>query len=61
MSQRVFISYSSKDRGLVSRIANDLRAIGADVWWDKREMKVGDSLNKKIQEGIGQAGWFCIN
>src|SRR5712671_4929946 len=60
VSQIVFISYSSKDRALVSRIANDLRAIGANVWWDKWEMKVGDSLNKKIQEGIGQAGWFCI-
>ena len=59
-NKRLFISYSSKDREFVSRIASDLKSYGVDVWWDKWEMKVGDSINKKIQEGISSAGWLAV-
>ncbi len=60
MSKQLFISYSSKDREFVSRLASDLRALGISVWWDKWEMKVGDSLSRKIQDGIAQAGWLAV-
>jgi len=60
MSKHLFISYSSKDREFVSRLATDLRSLGIYVWWDRWEMRVGDSLNRKIQEGIAQAGWLAI-
>jgi hypothetical protein len=33
---------------------------GFDVWWDKWEMKVGDSLHHKISEGITDASYFAI-
>jgi FOG: HEAT repeat len=56
----VFISYSSKDRSFVEQLANDLVACGVTVWWDKGEMMVGDSLNKKIQRGISKSAWLAI-
>jgi len=48
----VFISYSNKDRGFAERLATDLRASGAGVWFDQWEIKVGDSITQKINDGI---------
>jgi hypothetical protein len=59
-SNRLFISYSSRDRDFVSTLAAELKSFGVEVWWDKWEMKVGDSINKKIQEGISSSGWLAI-
>jgi TIR domain len=56
----LFISYSSKDVGFVERLAKDLGSTGMKVWWDKMEMKVGDSLHKKIQDGITASAWLGI-
>jgi hypothetical protein len=47
-----FISYSSKDRRFVVRLAEDLRHRGLDIWLDLWEMKPGDRLRDKITEGI---------
>ena len=60
MEQGIFISYSSKDKEFAVRLATDLRLMGLKVWIDKWEMRVGDSLNKKIAEGISNSGWFCV-
>lgn len=48
----IFFSYSHKDRDIVDRIAEDLQKFGFYIWIDKAEIKVGDSLIKKIREGI---------
>jgi hypothetical protein len=48
----LFISYSSRDRAFVEKLARDLVRFGVRVWWDQGEIKVGDSLNRRIQEGI---------
>jgi hypothetical protein len=56
----IFISYSSKDATFVQRLADDLSAQQLKVWLDKFEMKVGDSLNQKLQEGISSSGWLGV-
>ena len=56
----LFISYSSKDVDFVRRLVADLDARGIKVWWDKLEMKIGDSLSRKIQEGISGSSWLAI-
>ena len=48
----IFFSYSHKDRDVVDRIAEDLQNFGFYIWIDKAEIKIGDSLIKKIREGI---------
>jgi hypothetical protein len=56
----LFLSYSSKDRVFAERLASDLTQSGVRVWWDQGEMKVGDSLNTKIQQGILGSRWLGI-
>jgi hypothetical protein len=60
VSTDLFISYSSKDAEFVTKLAKDLQSRGVSVWWDKWMMKVGDSLHKKIQEGITNSALLCV-
>jgi formylglycine-generating enzyme required for sulfatase activity len=56
----VFISYSSKDRDFAERLAADLRASGAGVWFDQWEIKVGDSIAQKINDGIHDNDYLAV-
>ncbi|NWA31504.1 MULTISPECIES: toll/interleukin-1 receptor domain-containing protein [unclassified Pseudomonas] len=54
---KVFVSHASEDKlGFVMPFAERLISNGIDAWVDKWEIKVGDSLVKKIfEEGLGAA------
>jgi serine/threonine protein kinase len=56
----IFISYSSADRDFVEKLASDLRASGIEVWLDKWEIKVGDSIIQKINDGIRDNDYLAI-
>ena len=60
MPNKVFISYSSKDRRFIERLAKDLKAAGVDVWWDEWEIKVGDSIVQKINDGIQESAYLIV-
>jgi len=49
---KIFLCHSSKDKEFVEQIAKDLNDHGVDVWYDKWEIKVGDSIIQKINSGI---------
>jgi hypothetical protein len=59
-SPKIFLSYSSVDNDFVSRLANDLQARRVPVWLDRWELKVGDSLTQKIQDGITESSWLAV-
>ena len=48
----VFLSYSSKDKGVFRAVAERLRADGLQVWFDSWVLKPGDSIPAKIEEGL---------
>lgn len=49
----VFISYASKDGDAVaSQLAHALQKGGLKVWYDKFQLKIGDSLVDKIDQGL---------
>lgn len=48
----VFLSHSSKDKAVVRPLAERLRADGVRVWLDEWELKPGDSIPAKIEEGL---------
>lgn len=49
----VFVCHASEDKDEVARpLADAPRALGVSVWLDEVEMKVGDSLRRKIDQGI---------
>jgi hypothetical protein len=47
----VFLSYSSEDKTLISRFAEQLREQGFTVWWD-REIPVGESYADVLERQI---------
>jgi hypothetical protein len=57
---KVFLSHSSADKDFASRLAVDLQSRNVPVWFDKWELKVGDSLIQKIEEGISESGWLAV-
>jgi hypothetical protein len=56
---KIFLSHSSKDKEFVRKLANDLSKNEIPIWFDDWELKVGDSLNQKISEGINESGWLA--
>jgi len=49
----VFISHSSEDKDeLVRPLAEELKKLGLKVWYDEFELKMGDSLRRKIDQGL---------
>src|SRR5947209_20462927 len=48
----IFLSHSAKDKAVVRPLAERLRADGLRVWFDEWEIKPGDSIPAKIEEGL---------
>jgi hypothetical protein len=56
-----FISHASDDKeDLVRPLAEQLRARGFAVWYDEFELKVGDSLRRKIDSGLSQSRFGIV-
>ncbi|CAG1064446.1 hypothetical protein BAC1_00002 [uncultured bacterium] len=57
----VFISYASEDRATVAKpIAELLTGLGIRVWFDQYELKVGDSLIQKLDEGLSKCKYGIV-
>ncbi len=48
----LFLSHSSKDKEVVREVAKRLRADGLRVWFDEWDIRPGDSIPAKIEEGL---------
>ncbi len=48
----LFISYSSKDEMLATRLHADLQAAGVRCWFAPEDMKIGDRIRQRIDEAI---------
>jgi hypothetical protein len=48
----VFLSHSAKDKAVVRPLPERLRKDGLKVWFDEWEIKPGDSIPAKIEEGL---------
>jgi len=51
----VFLSYSSRDKEIVTTLAERLKNDGLRVWLDSWVIKPGDSIPLKIQQGLEQS------
>lgn len=57
----VFISHASEDKDDVVRpLALALRGSGLSVWYDEFELKIGDSLRRKIDRGLGASRFGIV-
>lgn len=57
---KAFLSYTTADAALAERIAKALTADGIETWWDQWEIRGGDSLRQKIEEGLGSCTHFLV-
>jgi hypothetical protein len=57
---KAFVSHSGQDRQFVDRFVRDLWAVGIKAWYSKWEIKPGDSIPAKIDEGIEDCEFFII-
>ena len=51
----VFLCHNSKDKPLVQKIADQLRARGLNPWLDKRVLRGGDQFTIEIQKAIANS------
>lgn len=57
----VFISHASEDKDEVVRpLAKALDAGGLSVWYDEFELKIGDSLRRKIDKGLAKSRFGVV-
>lgn len=56
---KIFLSYSSKDRQPVERLADKLKAQGFEVWTD-REILPGEDWQRAIETALDQASVFLF-
>ena len=57
----VFISHASEDKDEIVRpLANTLVEKGVKVWYDEFEMKIGDSLRRKIDKGLANSRFGIV-
>ncbi|SOC51093.1 DUF1883 domain-containing protein [Ornithinimicrobium cerasi] len=57
----VFVSHASEDKQAVAEpLAQELRARGLKVWLDKTELRIGDSLRRKIDYGLAHSTFGVV-
>lgn len=55
-----FVSYSHADRSLVERLAQALGQNRVRLWWDRWEMRPGDVLRERINDGIARSHNYIV-
>jgi hypothetical protein len=57
----VFIAHASEDKEAVARpLAHALQNAGLAVWYDEFELRIGDSLRRKIDKGVANSRFGVV-
>jgi hypothetical protein len=52
----LFVSYASEDRDSVAApLVDHLQRAGLRIWFDNEELRIGDSLRERIDEGLANS------
>lgn len=57
---RVFLCHSSRDKDFVRRVATSLVDHGCRVWFDAWEIRVGDNIVQKINDGLQESDFVAV-
>jgi hypothetical protein len=60
MTGRIFISYSSADRGFAYRLGTDLRATGIDLWLDQIDIRPGDVWEDEQERALASSDCVLV-
>ena len=57
----VFISHATEDKeGIVRGLVSALQERGVEVWYDELELRIGDSLRRKIDQGLARSRFGLV-
>lgn len=56
----LFICHASEDKPFVDDLALAMDRKGLDIWYDKREIRVGESIVERISEGLDRATHLLV-
>ena len=56
----LFISYANEDRDFAIELVNELEKFGLNVWSDNRNLKIGDNLVRKINNGLNNSKFGLV-
>lgn len=57
---KIFVSHSHHDKAFAERLANDLWDCGVKVWFDKWEIRVGESIIARVQQGLDETDCLLL-
>lgn len=57
---KIFISHASADKPFVDKLVSDLAARSIPVWYDKLDLRIGESVPGSINEGLSGSKYFGI-
>jgi hypothetical protein len=57
---KVLVSHASADKPFVDRLAGDLAAHSIPVWYDKLDLRLGESVPGVINAGLSDSKYFAI-
>src|ERR1035438_2297175 len=58
--QLLFLCHASEDKPFVDRLASYLDTREVPIWYDKREIKLGESIVTRINEGLESASHLVV-
>lgn len=56
----LFICHASEDKQFVDRLASYIDSRGVKIWYDKREIKIGESIVARINDGLNAASHLVV-
>jgi hypothetical protein len=56
----VYLAHASEDKAIMRPLAHRLLKEGVDVWYDEWEIGPGDSLRRKMDDGLGRCTHFMV-
>ena len=57
---RIFISHAHADNQTIERLAEEIEGSGFLCWLDLWELDVGDSIRRRVEDGIKAADWLIV-
>jgi hypothetical protein len=58
---RVYLAHASEDHDTLAKpLAESLMAKGIEVWFDEWEIRTGDSLRRRMEEGLANCTHFVV-
>lgn len=56
----VFVSYAKEDSDFAKNLVKALKAKNISVWYDGGELRLGDSILRRIEDGLEHSDFFLL-